>query len=276
MDVVETPTEQAPQGQTSAEVQQVSERDTIEQEAVARYKESQLTEAERGQGTPEGYNDDGTATEELLAGKFKTQDDLLTAYKELEKKLGQPKEDTAAPAEEASGDAPASPVNFDTSSYEAEFSTNGSLSENSYAELAKKGFDKNAVDQYIQGQTYYAKSIQSDVYGTVGGQDNYTEIVQWASQNLEPEIIKEYNDAVDTLNVAKVKRDLEYMQLKMGQNQPTPTRRIEGDSVAGGLQPFTDKNEWQRAQTNRLYGKDAKYTNMVDSRYLAARKKGII
>lgn len=32
--------------------------------------------------------------EELIAGKFKTQDDLLNAYKELEKKLGAPQEET--------------------------------------------------------------------------------------------------------------------------------------------------------------------------------------
>ena len=34
------------------------------------------------------------STEELIAGKFKSQDDLLKAYKELEAKLGQPKEES--------------------------------------------------------------------------------------------------------------------------------------------------------------------------------------
>jgi hypothetical protein len=34
------------------------------------------------------------SAEELIAGKFKSQDDLLKAYKELEAKLGQPKEES--------------------------------------------------------------------------------------------------------------------------------------------------------------------------------------
>jgi hypothetical protein len=42
------------------------------------------------------------------------------------------------------------------------------------------------------------------------------------------------------------------------------------------MQPFADKNQWQLAQQNRLYGKDAKYTNMVDKRFLASRKRGIL
>jgi len=66
------------------------------------------------------------------------------------------------------------------------------------------------------------------------------------------------------------------MKLKYDTSAPKQTRRLEGDAGASGLQPFADKNEWQKAATNRLYGKDAKYTKMVDSRYLAARKRGIL
>lgn len=276
MEPIDTPNEgqEAPaEGQP-----QLSEREVIEQEAIARYKESQLTEEERGQGTPEGYNDDGTPQEELIGGKFKSQDDLLTAYEELQKKLGQGGKDETPPEEgkKDEGEPPAPPTDFDTSKFEAEFTQNGSLSEESYAELATKGFSKADVDQYIQGQQYYAQSIQGEIHGSVGGKDNYTEIIHWASDNLEPETIKEYNDAVAAMDVAKIKRNLEYMQMKKEGSAPTNPRRIEGEGGGQGLQPFTDKNQWQRAQTDRLYGKDAKYTNMVDQRYLAARRKGLI
>ena len=274
----ETPQEsnEAPQGDSP----QLSEREIIEQEAIDRYKESQQTSEERADGVPEGFNEDGTPQEELIDGKFKSQEDLLTAYHELQKKLGQgDQNDTAEGEATESGDAPSeAPSGLDTSKFETEYAENGNLSEESYAELAKQGFDKAAVDQYIQGQTYYAQSVQNDIYSTVGGQEQYTEVIQWASENMDPAAIKDYNEAVDKMDVAKVKRDLEYMKLKKDgvQQQSQDPRRLEGTAPAGGMQPFKDKGEWQRAQVNRLYGKDAKYTNMVDNRYLASRRKGFI
>tara|TARA_B110000977_G_scaffold187167_1_gene253972 strand:- start:5612 stop:6448 length:837 start_codon:yes stop_codon:yes gene_type:complete len=257
---------------------QLSERETIEQEAIKRYQESQMTQAEKGEGTPEGYNDDGTEAEELLGGKFKSQEDLLKAYQELENKLGQPKEE--APAVEETVEAVAEEVTggIEVARYEQEFVENGSLSDDSYKNLEKLGFSKNQVDQYIQGQTAYANTVRDSIHNSVGGEEQYTDIITWASGNLPPDIIKDYNDSVEAMNQDKIIRNLEYMKFKKEQSAPTDTspRRLEGTAASSGLQPYGDKNEWQRAQTNRLYGKDAKYTNMVDSRYLAARKRGIL
>ena len=248
-----------------------------EQEAIARYRESQQTQEERGQGMPDGYNADGTPQEELIAGKFKSQEDLLNAYQELEKKMSQKQpEPDQSETETTQKSEPAADGSFTTTAYEQEFVENGSLSDNSYAELEAKGFSRAQVDAYIKGQQAYASSLQNDIYSSVGGQENYMETINWASENMSPDIIKDYNDAVDSMDKDRILRNLEYMSLKKGQSAPRETRRLEGNAPASGVQPFTNKNEWQRAMTDRLYGKDAKYTNMVDQRYLAARKKGIL
>lgn len=282
--VVETPI--ATEGQ---EAPQLSEREVIEQEALARYKESQKTQEERESGMPKGYNEDGTPQEELIAGKFKSQEDLLKAYQELEKKLGQgkqqetttentpseenPPNETEQPPKENGG---GSEGEFNISKFEEEFAANGSLSEESYAELASKGFSKQQIDTYIQGQMAYADSVRNSIYDSVGGQEAYVEIINWASENMPQDVIQEYNDAVGAMDKDRVLRTLEYMTLKKGQSAPREARRLEGQTASTGIQPFANKNEWQRAMTDRLYGKDAKYTNMVDQRYLAARKKGIL
>lgn len=254
-----------------------------EQEAISRYRQSQQSQEERNSGMPEGYNEDGTPKEELIAGKFKSQEDLLKAYQELEKKLGQPKEDApkaegdnAPKPEDTPKDEPAAEGTFTAAKYEKEFVENGGLSDSSYTELEAKGFTRDQVDAYIRGQQAYAQSLQNDIYNSVGGQESYVETINWASENMPPDIIKEYNDAVDSMDKDRILRTLEYMSLKRGQSAPRETRRLEGNAPASGVQPFTNKNEWQRAMTDRLYGKDAKYTNMVDQRYLAARKKGIL
>ena len=263
-----------------SESPQLSEREQIEQEAINRYRESQQSQEERESGMPEGYNDDGTEKEEMIGGKFKSQEDLLNAYQELEKKLSSNQKDvqekpdaTEAAKETTAQDETGS---FSVTQFEQEFAENGSLSEASYAELEKNGFSKAQVDAYINGQQYYGESVKNAVYDSVGGQENYVEVINWASDNMPPEIIKEYNDAVDSLDQAKMLRTLEYMKFKMGDSQPSAPRRLEGDAPAGGIQPYTSKVEWQNAQSNRLYGKDAKYTNMVDQRYLASRKRGTI
>ena len=258
---------------------QMSEQQQVEQEAINRYKESQKTSEEKADGVPEGYNEDGTPKEELIAGKFKSQEDLLKAYQELESKLGQPKE-AEAPKEEASEETKAETASeaagFNVTAYEKEYAETGSLSEKSYADLEKKGFTKQQVDQYIQGQTAYAESVKSNIYNSVGGQEKYVELINWVSQNMTEDVINDYNAAVDSLDQQKVLRNLEYMKLKYDQQAPQQTRRLEGDATGGGMQPFADKNQWQKAMTDRLYGKDAKYTKMVDQRYLASRKRGIL
>jgi hypothetical protein len=245
-----------------------------EQEAINRYRESQKPVDEQSLGMPEGYNEDGTPKVDLIGGKFKSQDDLLQAYQELEKKLGskQPEE----PKPEPSQTDPADSGTFSASVYEQEYAEKGTLSEKSYQELANKGFTKEQVDAYIQGQTHYAESIKSEIYNSVGGHEAYLEVINWVSSNMSQDIIKEYNEAVNALDKNRVLRTLEYMKLKKDQSSPSTPRRLEGQASDTGIQPFTDKNEWQRAQTNRLYGKDAKYTQMVDKRYLAARRKGIL
>ena len=264
--------------EVSQEASQAPSVTPEEQAAIDRYRQSQQTSEERNAGMPEGYNEDGTPKEELIAGKFKSQDDLVKAYEELQKKLGQPKEETQAEpeAEPQDTETSADQVNFSTVEYEQEFATNGSLSDKSYADLEAKGFTRTQVDAYIKGQQAYATSLRSEIYNSVGGEESYTQLIRWASENVDPAAIKEYNDAVDAMDQPRIMRSLEYMNLKYGQNQPREARRLEGDSPSGGIQPYANKNDWQRDMTSRLYGKDPKFTNMVDQRYLAARKKGIL
>lgn len=278
-EVINDVTSETP-AEAPSESPQLSEREQIEQEAINRYRESQQSQEERESGMPEGYNDDGTEKEELIGGKFKSQEDLLNAYQELEKKFSSNQKDVQenpAPTETSEEATAQDEVgSFSVTKFEQEFAESGSLSEASYAELEKNGFSKAQVDAYINGQQYYGESVKNAVYESVGGQENYVEVINWASDNMPPEIIKEYNDAVDSLDQAKMLRTLEYMRFKKGESQPSAPRRLEGDAPAGGIQPYSSKVEWQNAQSNRLYGKDAKYTNMVDQRYLASRKRGTI
>jgi hypothetical protein len=253
-----------------------------EQLAALAAREVKIQEAVSGNSNevPEGFNQDGTPIEESaepILGKFKSQDDLIKAYQELEKKLGQSPEVKQEEAQEAPPKEVEAPsgTKVDISKFDQEFVDNGSLSEGSYKELEKIGFTKDSVDRYIRGQQALVAQYTSDIHNTVGGEESYNELVTWASANIEPAVIENYNKALATGDSSQVKPLLEYMSLKRGAT-PQGNRIIPSASSGEGMKAFSDKSEWQKATSHRLYGKDAKYTNMIDKRYLASKRNGSI
>lgn len=163
--------------------------------------------------------------------------------------------------------------------FEEEYATTGKLSEASYNELSKLGFSKRDVDIYVQGQMEIARNFASTLYTKVGGEQAYNELVQWSASNLDKATIERYNEAVKSNDRETIISLVEYAKFKKDgtTSQDNKPVRINGDAVAtGSFAPFKDKSDWQRAMTNPNYGKDVKYTNMVDNRYLTSKRQGII
>ena len=124
-----------------------------------------------------------TEQENLLAGKYKTTEDLESAYKELEKKLGDKESGLEREASEEATDEPQQldpatfykedgSVNYDVANevYGEQVSNifknaeidpfkmnehfmenNGTLSEDMYDTLGKAGLNKSVVDSYLEG-----------------------------------------------------------------------------------------------------------------------------
>jgi len=169
--------------------------------------------------------------DELLAGKFKSQDDLVAAYKELEGKLGS----TDAPKGEAevqSEEAPAPTAHFpaektdemkayevdaygpemarvfdaagmDAKSVSEEFYATGVFPEDAYAALEKQGYSRTMVESYLAGTAgkTAANEVTSQaevkaIKDRVGGDDEYGKMMGWAANNLSEEEATAFNAAV--------------------------------------------------------------------------------
>lgn len=249
---------------------------TPEEQAAA----ARLDTPEDDGGLPEGYNADGTAKEELILGKFKTAEDLQKAYTELEKKLGQPKDTPAETPKEAEVPKEAEglikPDDFTT--FSEEFNKNGSLSEDTYKSLEKKGLSKDVVDAYIEGQKALAENKANKLLNYVGGADRYNSMVEWARTNYTSEQSKSFDEALFSGDESRVQEQVDLLSFRMSKQTGQPQRRLEGTStdMGGGLKPFESKTEWQRAMSDRNYGRDMKYTRMVDARYVKAIDAGIL
>lgn len=167
---------------------------------------------------------------------------------------------------------------FNVRKYETEYANTGKLSEESYNELAKLGFSKRDVDIYINGQKEIAVNFAKTIFDKVGGEQAYAELIQWSADNLDKATIERYNEAISSNDRETIISLIEYAKFKKdGTTSNNKPNRISGDSSdVPAFAPFRDKTEWQRATANKNYGRDIKYTNMVDNRYLAARRQGLI
>lgn len=144
---------------------------------------------------------------ELLAGKYKTTEELVKGYKELEKKLGQKapageqptsvKPKTALPPiTDAEAQQAAGIAGLDMAKLNAEYETNGALSDESIQALAKVGIPKQMVEDYIAGQEARAAQSVAQVYQVAGGEDQYKAAIAWAGANLPKEDVAAFNKAI--------------------------------------------------------------------------------
>ena len=86
-----------------------------------------------------------------------------------------------------------------------EFAEEGQLSEKSYDELNKMGLDKQLVDGYIAGQEAIANSEVRMIHETVGGEDNYKKVIDYAKTNLSEAEQNAFNETLDSGSIEQVK-----------------------------------------------------------------------
>jgi hypothetical protein len=173
-----------------------------------------------------------------LPEKFKSPEDLAKAYAELESKLGKPAESKQAdPSAQPSTDQVKDELatkGLDLSDFSQEFNTKGELSAESYDKLEKAGYPRNIVDQYIDGQKARAALYESEVKAVAGGEDSFSEMVEWAKANLTQTEISAYNAAVDSGDPNIAKLAVAGMYQKFSAVRPAEPNLFKGATSASG------------------------------------------
>jgi len=211
------------------------EANALPEEVVTGVGEPQgMTEIPNGVNIPVGEQVPETPKEaEKILGKFDNQEALVKAYQELESKLGnnEPKEETTNSSDEIVNED----GEFDISKYSNEYAENGKLSESSYQELKEVGFTKDIVDAYIKGQAAIGDQWQATVKGMVGSEDDYKELITWASQGgVDEDFIKQYDEAVGSMDKNKAMLAVEALKSLYSQANNEPAL-LEGSTLGSGL-----------------------------------------
>ena len=256
---------------------------------------SQVSQVQANETPPMSSEDIETLRDEngLIDGKFKTVEDMVKSYKELEGKLGDiertkeepeaveeteqnQEEQPSLNAEEFYGEGLASvleEVGIDVEDITQRFSDTGEINEDDYSKLGEAGFSKQVIDTYLQGlrgATANAEDISNaaatEIKNSIGGDEAYEQLVQWSSKNLPEETLKSFDELLNTATVPVIKMAVAGLKAQMDQAQGYEPDLIGGRSPRSDNNPFQTPAEIAAAMSDPRYGKDAAYTQMVYAR----------
>ena len=217
----------------------------------------------------------------LIGGKFKSQEDLLKAYEELQSKLGKSEpEEEEEPSEEQPEAAEEAPeeetpeviteaVDYMTQ-LGKEFNESGSVSDEAIEKLSAMD-SKDLVQAYLKynANTTAAALQQSqvnDIMASVGGADQYTEMVSWAAQNLPPEEVADFNAVTATNNPVAIKFAVQALSSKWKGAEGYEAPLVTGKKAASKSKVFRSQAELSRAIADPRYQTDPAYRMDVEEK----------
>ena len=214
----------------------------------------------------------GQERPDWLPEKFKSAEDMAKAYSELEKKMSAPKSEETQTSEETPDPETASAtevadvlnkagVDFDA--LQAEYNAEGGLTESAYKKLEDAGFPKSLVDTWIAGQQAMATDMYDSVFGSVGGEENYNQMVEWAADNLPQSDIDAFNKAVDSGDINMINFAVNGLSARYRSEVGTEPRLIQGETSGTSGGSFQSAAELTAAMRDPRYQSDPAYRKSV-------------
>ena len=207
----------------------------------------------------------GSDEQELILGKFKSQEDLIKAYSELEKAQSSRQE---KPSNEQ-GEETVSEANVSSAIQNASdaFYENGELSEDNFKALEQNGIPREFVEAYVRGQKATMEAEAASITNSIGGQETYDAMVQWASANLPEAEVDSYDDIVSTGTTEAAKMAVKGMYARyLSENGGSSMNIAKGSTSGAAIQPFNSNAQVVEAINDRRYEIDPAYRAEVEKR----------
>ena len=166
--------------------------------------------------------------QQLLAGKFDSPQSLEQAYLELQKKLGESRE------EEPQADEP----------------------EEETEETEKEEQEEAAEGQLTEGQA-------QQLYKMVGGEKEYQSMLEWASQSLSKEEIEMYDSVMGAGNANSIYFAVQALANKYSDSVGSEGQLLTGRGSAESNAVFRSQSELVQAMSDPRYDNDPAYRSDV-------------
>jgi hypothetical protein len=243
--------------------------------------------------------------DKMLAGKYKSTEELETAYLELQKKLGQPESTTEEEVEPQSDYqlyTDDGSVNYETANelYGEQLGNtfkengidpfkmneyfqqnNGTLSEEMYDQLSNAGLNKQLVDSYLKGlrgelgyeaaEPVLSEAEVKEVQNIANGEEGYKALMEWAGQNLDQTAQEEYDAVLKTGNKSAIKFAVTALMGKYEDSQGRDSRIITGKESAN--ETYRSMAEVVRDMNKPEYQTDEAYRDDVLRKLSASNLK---
>jgi hypothetical protein len=230
---------------------------------------------------------------ELLAGKYKSVEDLEKAYKELQTKLSrgesadpEPEEaDDAETEEEDKPDGNAREIygdfiggkfeeaGIDFQDMNVRWQQTGALESGDYDQLAEAGFSRDMVDAYLSGLQYKqtqdtALSVKevASIKQSLGGEAEYNKMIEWAAANLSADEVEGFNQIINTQPMAAVKMAITGLHARYSAVEGREPKLIGGRAPKGSTDKFESTAQLVAAMSDPKYSTDPAYQRKVQEK----------
>ena len=225
--------------------------------------------------------------EQMLAGKYKNAEELEKAYIELEKKLGSDGQEKETPEAEAETESEevlqeepeestkeSSPaVALVTEASEEYYANEGKLSDETIEKFSSMS-SKDLVNAYMdivknnpQDQSAPAQDISdgdiNTIKNSVGGEDQYSNMINWAGQNLDAKATEAFDNVVNSGNVQMIRLAVAGLKAQFDEANGYEGRMLTGKSAKTSGDVFRSQPELVAAMSDPRYDRDPAYRQDV-------------
>ena len=202
----------------------------------------------------------------MLAGKYKNAEELESAYLELQKKLGE-SSDTEDVQEEQEEEESQSGL-FDRLWEEAQGEKLSdeladALSNASVGDLAKEYIEyRRQVEESGPTSTMTDEDV-TDLKESVGGDESYSRLISWASDNLSDDEIQMYDNVMDSGNPAAAYFAIQALSMRYDDASGVEGNLLQGKAASDSSRGFRSQAELVQAMSDPRYETDVAYRNDI-------------
>lgn len=231
----------------------------------------EVTSEEAGEFSPEQEQAINAESESTDSGfevpdKFIREDGeidvaaLARSYMELERSK------SASPPPQAQSETNGVLQDSDYESILRTISTDGDLSDEQYAEYERRGLSRAFMNSFVQGQQAQMNQQRAEVFSTIGGEQVYAEMTEWAASNLSQGEIDAYDKIMMSGNTDQIKLQMQglYARYSQATNRPRMLNGQVGQNNAAGA--FQSWNQVTTAMKDPRYQNDPAYRKSVEQR----------
>jgi hypothetical protein len=224
-----------------------------------------------------------------LPEKFESAEQMAEAYANLENKMGsQDQEEYEEVSDEDADDYLAEDENeeveydentqagdvqdavenagIDFGVLQNEYNELGGLTEDAYGALEEAGFSQDLVDSWIAGQEALANNYQTSVYDSVGGEEAYSNMIEWAADNFSQAEIASYDRAVNSGDTGMAQLAVEALSTRYQAAEGVEPSFIQGETANSAGGNYSSWSEVTAAMKDSRYESDPAYRQQVTNK----------